>query len=221
MVYNVAGDLPCTTNFLEGTHNAYVTTLTTRNHPTIASFCKVLCDDVKMVDKDVELIRRNPSLFKTSRKEQLKADAIKNMTSEYKSEMSAINFLDWLDAVGQEAGRTSQNLTKERERARKGVSNVVLHLKTSSNLELRSDLAIGVKDQAQQANLKCPRCFDVLEGVKKLKAHLQFCRSGSNTTENVKASVSYICPGCRCQLSTLTLLKKHLTCCDSFHKVNN
>ena len=137
MADNVSEDLPCTTNFLEGTHNAYQTTLTTRNHPSVESFLKVLCDDVKLVQKDVEIVRRNPSLFKTPKKELLKKEALKNLTREYRPGMEWLEFLDWLDTIGREAKRNSDNLTLPRNiDESSGVSSLVLNLKTSRNLQL-------------------------------------------------------------------------------------
>ena len=133
---------------------------------------------MKLVQKDVELIRRNPSLFKTPKKEKLKYEAIKNLSEEYSSNMTTDEFVEWLDTIGREARKNSGTLSKAREKKdSREVSTIVVNLTTSRNFQLLTPgtISTSVPDPAQGENsfLRCPVCRKVLKGVSKFKIHMK------------------------------------------------
>ena len=119
----------------------------------MSSFFKVLCDDVKSVEKDVQIVRRNPSLLSIPKREMLKEEAVKNLASEYSSEMGFNDFLDWLGVIGREARKTTSNLTEKRLNSKKSeVSCISFNIQTSDNLLLpSSNNEIQIEDNEQDS----------------------------------------------------------------------
>ena len=137
-----------------------------------------MCDDVKLVQKDVEIIQRNPSLFNTPKKEKLKYEAIKNLTEEYSRSMTTIEFVEWLDTIVREARKKYGSLSKAREKKdSREVSTIVVNLTTSRSLQLPTPgtIATIIPDPAQGENsfLKCSVCGKILKGVSKFKIHMK------------------------------------------------
>ena len=237
MVDNVCQSLPCTTNFLEGTHNAYKTTLTTRNHPNIASFASVLADDCKMVEKDIQIQRRNPSLSVGRSKERKKAMALKQITQEYKTDMGKEDFLDWIDDVGREAKMSGENLSNVRKKSQQLDSkHVTIHwIKDShgepkdkpkqGNNQVRlqsnkqSEVAgINIPDHIQSSLFRCPTCSLTFREVVELKSHLSVCSHYvSQGQVDMSKLAGYVCPGCRTILISKHQLNIHLTSCFIFN----
>ena len=231
MAENVFKSMPCTTNFLEGSHNSYKTTLTTINHPNIASFSKVLADDCKMIEKDIQINRRNPAMSGSSNREKRKAESIKNISQEYKPEMKSKEFLNWLDDLSREAKGPSENLTKPRVRPEnsrsKSVSVQWVKCKkkrgSSSSNVLKSKESSSEKspdsipDSSQLTHCYCPACQQVCRGVVELKNHISICKSYLISKKKCPNSFNgYLCPGCKNMFPNISLLNLHLPMCSQY-----